>query len=118
MGILEKAFTHDTRQQVIATLRPMTVSMTSEATGCERPTLDRSTQYELRLLIAVPFWANKAQFYHARDAAMRFLATELYRDALAELPRLRLCIESGDARGALECADRIERLSLSSRSTP
>ena len=113
MGILEKAFTRDTRKQVIGTLRHMEVTIASEATGRERPTIDRSTEFELRLQIVVPFWANQAQFEGTRRVALRYMAFELYGDTLTELSRLRLCIESGDALGALECARRIEALSLS-----
>lgn len=112
MGIIERAFTRDTRTQVIGTLRKMQVTLDAEATGRERPTIDRSTEYELCLQISVPFWANKAQFHSARDAALRQLANTLYEDALAEVHRLRVCIHSGDALGALECAGRIEKLSL------
>ena len=112
MGILERAFTRRTERVMLPTLRPMEVTMTTQATGTVRGIIDRRDEFELRLQIAVPFWANKAQFSDARLAAMRHLAKALYEDALREVSRLRLCIHSGDAIGALECADRIERLSL------
>ena len=118
MGILEKTFTKRTERGMLPTLRPMEVNLTSNATGETRPNIDRSDEFELRLHIVVPFWANKAQFHNARNAAMKVLATTLYEDALREVSRLRLCIHSGDALGALDCADRIEGLSLATHQDP
>jgi len=108
MSIFDHVTCESTRMQRISTLHRPWFSQEAGQTGRMRDTIDKSTEYVLKLSLAQNFWANSAQRSSAQQAALRALAAYLYEDVLREIPRLILAIESGDREEALATALRIE----------
>lgn len=78
-------------------------------TGEVKPyTLDANEEWYLTGTLRVKFWANKVQFDDALKIAEKVMIARLYGDILAELPELRLAINSGDRRDCFNVCDRIE----------
>jgi hypothetical protein len=78
-------------------------------TGKSRYGLDANQEWCLEATISVTFWANTAQYQHAREIAERALVHRLYADVLRELPELRMQISNGSRMGCLRIVDRIEQ---------
>lgn len=112
MSIFDNARSRETGIHGIDSIRPTMVECRIEETGARKNyTLDRNEEWVIELRLSQNFWANRVQRPHVERAAIEALAAMLYEDVLRELPRLRLCIQSGDKHGAMEVADRIERAS-------
>ena len=88
-------------------VRKAVTTFDCEATGRTRPEIDRHAEYAVSLGVSTTIWANNVQLPHARDAAIRMLAQELYQDVHAPAHRLLSCLYSEDIEGAIECASEI-----------
>jgi hypothetical protein len=76
-------------------------------TGAVRPRTDANTEHYLEARITTTFWANQAQFEHARELAEQALVYRLYGEVIAELSELRLQISNGNREACLMAVDRL-----------
>jgi len=108
VSIFDRSETKPTQRYVPTIGRPSVTFDCKETGGVKLDTFDSNEEWELRLVLAQRFWANRAQRPHVEQRARKALAAKLYEDVLRELPHLRLCIESGDTEGAREACARIQ----------
>lgn len=81
---------------------PIGTAVECVKTGEVRPTTyAMQSEHELRLRLYSRFWANQAEFPHAREHAQRALSNLLYRDVLIALDGIAHAISDGDRRAAL-----------------
>ena len=109
MKIFDRLYNHTDRLQVIPTIRPMHVELSSDATGRMADAVDRSTEWVVRLRIEQNFWANQAQFELARNYAVKTLAHQLYENIHKHIPMLENAIASGDRGGAFRIVSDIRK---------
>ncbi len=110
MSIFDQAKTEFTGFCVVDAIRPMEVVMESGATGnLKEFTTDRNKEWAVKLTFVQKFWANDVQRSHVQRYAIDLMAETLFADVRRELSLLRLAIESGDKRGAIEATFRIEK---------
>ena len=90
---------------------PLCAKMDSRETGEIRPyTVDRCTEHELTLRIAVKFWANRAQYCNARNVAERALATLLYHDVLGKLSQIEHAVMDSDGHRAFAACGELRQM--------
>jgi len=87
-------------------LEPITFS--ERKTGITSPTIDKHEEYELRAEIKTTFWANRAQYSHARRVAEKVLLHRIHERLLGATSELRHAIYNGDANSAIALCDAIE----------
>lgn len=110
MSIFKHATERETGSVFMDRIRLCNYTMATSPTGnVNHYTIDRNTEYVVKLEIAQNFWANTAQYHDGKKIAIECIAQYLYEDVLREIPHLLNCIQSGDKQGAIEAALRIKQ---------
>lgn len=110
MSIFDQLREEKGNRRAINSMLPLHVDLYAEPTGNEKPyTLDANTEHVIKLTIGQTFWANQAQYSMARDAAIRALASHLYRNVHHELHMIELAVYSGSAEDVIAAVSRIRK---------
>lgn len=106
--LLDSVSVKETGQFRIDQIKPANFALSVEKTGAERPTIDSSTEFAVRVVGQTTFWANQAQYRDGLKHATTYLAAFIYGDILRHLPELRNAVWSGDKHTAMQVIDAIE----------
>ncbi len=91
--------------------RESVLEISDGRTGEVKPySLDANEEWFLEAKVSITFWANRAQYSHAREIAERALKARLYEGVLMELHNARLAVSNGDRREAYAALDRMHRI--------
>ena len=112
MSILEKVQEVETRtkrMQEFVPLIAIKAKETDESRLGEFGSFSDQTRFILQVVIAVDFWANRAQYNDSRKMAERYLLAKLYENLRPHLIDLRKAVSDGSLHDAIDALGKLQQ---------